>query len=100
MSLDYDIKLGDIYPNLRGVGLDIEDMDFPVRIYNTLKRCEIHTLQTLLNYSCNEILEHKEAAFRKDGLIDQIIYKLDNLDSNSECIVDIGIETKLGGTKQ
>ena len=97
MSLDYDMKLGDAFPNLRDVGLDIEELDFPVRIYNTLKRCEIHTLQILLKYSCNEVLKHKKAAFRKDGLIDHIIWKLENLGSNSECIVDIGIEIKPGG---
>ena len=77
MNLDYDMKLGDAFPNLKDIKLDVEEFDLPVRVYNTLKRCEINTLQTLLKYSCNEILEHKKAGFRKDGLIDQIAYTLD-----------------------
>ena len=59
MNLDYDMKLRDAFPNLQGVELNIEEFDLPVRIYNTLKRCKINSLQELLSYSCNEILAHK-----------------------------------------
>ena len=76
MNLDYDMKLGNAFPNLRDLELNIEELNFPARTYNTLKRCGIHTLQGLLAYSCNELLEHKEAVGRTDGLIDQIAQKI------------------------
>jgi hypothetical protein len=73
MNLDYDMKFGDAFPNLRGVDLATEEFDFPVRIHNILKRCKINTLHELLVYSCNDILNDGGAPW----LIDHIVHKLD-----------------------
>jgi len=86
MNLDYDMKLGDMFPNLQSLELDIEELDFPVRTYNTLKRCNVHTLQSLLANSCNELLEHKEAVRRTDGLIEQIAHTLNNFHTWEDAI--------------
>jgi len=72
MNLDYDMKFGDAFPNLRGVDLATEEFDLPVRIHNILKRCKINTLHELLAYSCNDILNDGGAPW----LIDHIVHKL------------------------
>lgn len=41
-------KLGEVYKNLIGVNLTIEDMDLPVSVYNYLKRGGIDHLQQIL----------------------------------------------------
>ncbi|MCL2398782.1 MAG: hypothetical protein FWC91_03425 [Defluviitaleaceae bacterium] len=100
MNLNYDMKLGDAFPNLQGIKLDVEEFDLPVRLYNTLKRCDIHSLQTLLTYSCNEILEHKKASFRKDGLIDHIAYTLNKLHLKHSTTMKIAGETYNGDVSE
>jgi hypothetical protein len=81
--LDYNAKLSKLFPNIQCVERGIEELDLSVRIYNILKRCEIHTLQDLLNYSCNELIEHKSAK-GKDGVAESIIYHLDWLNKGKE----------------
>lgn len=41
-------KLGEIYNNLSGVNMTVEDMDLPVSVYNYLKRGGINQLTQLL----------------------------------------------------
>ena len=50
-----DCKFGDVFKSLAGFNIDIEELDLPVRVYNLLKRNEIHTLEHLLLKSEDDI---------------------------------------------
>lgn len=61
VSLDEEAVLTDFLhesekpENNQVVDMNIEDLDFSVRSYNSLKRAGIHTLQTLLTYSYEDM---------------------------------------------
>lgn len=55
-QFDAKTKLGEIYKNLCGINLTVEDMDLPVRIYNYLKRCNINNLQQILLMSEDDLI--------------------------------------------
>lgn len=46
------------FPGLKGREMDLEDMDLPVSIYNSLKRGGIHTLSQLLELTPGELSDH------------------------------------------
>ena len=46
------------FPALEGRKMDLEDMDLPVSIYNSLKRGRIHTLVQLLELTPEELSGH------------------------------------------
>ena len=46
------------FPALEGREMDLEDMDLPVSIYNSLKRGGIHTLAQLLELTPRELSDH------------------------------------------
>ena len=46
------------FPALEGRKMDLEDMDLPVSIYNSLKRGGIHTLVQLLELTPEELSGH------------------------------------------
>lgn len=45
---DQNTKLGEVYKNLCGLNLTVEDMDLPVSVRNYLKRAGIDHLQQIL----------------------------------------------------
>lgn len=47
-----------MFPALKGREMDLEDMDLPVSIYNSLKRGGIHTLAQLLELSSEELSDY------------------------------------------
>lgn len=55
-EFDSKTKLGEIYKNLCGVHLTVEDMDLPVRVYNYLKRAGVNTLQQILLMSEDDLI--------------------------------------------
>lgn len=83
MNFGSDVKFCDILKELQGVDLKIDDMDLSVRVYNLLKRSDIHNLQQLLSMSIGDfmnILINKERRSRNlDKFIGQIVYKLQQL---------------------
>lgn len=72
--MNQDEKLMDIFPALRGRELLLEDMDLPVSVYNSLKRCKINTLAQLLELAAKDLpgcfLNRKEASC--DVLLDKL----------------------------
>lgn len=53
------------FPALEGREMDLEDMDLPVSIYNSLKRSGVHTLAQLLELTPGELSDrfwHRKAA--------------------------------------
>jgi DNA-directed RNA polymerase alpha subunit len=58
MSKDFDSsdKFGAMFPNLNGLNLDLyEAVEWPVRVYNFLKRAKVNTLQDLLSMSIDDL---------------------------------------------
>jgi len=68
-------KFGDIFKSLAGLNMDIEELDLPVRVYNLLKRNDIHTLEQLLTKSENELKRIAQIRPRP-GYMDDIQYIL------------------------
>lgn len=55
-EFDKETKLREVYKNLCGVTLTVEDMDLPVSVYNYLKRAGINKLEQILLMSENELI--------------------------------------------
>jgi len=78
MNVDCDMKLYKIFPNLYGIDMEILELGLPARVFNTLKRGNINTLNELLSHTCAEILRiDGTRSQHHDGLIDHIISNLD-----------------------
>lgn len=75
------IKIGEIWPLLKDIDMETEELDLPVRVYNFLKRGEIHTLQQLLERSSDGLFEIKCFEKHRKGIIS---YVMDMLKSLSE----------------
>lgn len=80
-ELDPKTKLGEVYKNLCGVNLTIEDMDLPVRVYNYLKRTGVKNLQQILLMSKEDFINAgKSIGFgRAHESYAYIIFKLEEL---------------------
>ena len=66
-----DRKFKEIFKTLAGLNMDVEELDLPVRVYNLLKRNDIHTLEHLLLKSENELRQVAQIRPRP-GLIGDI----------------------------
>jgi DNA-directed RNA polymerase alpha subunit len=82
MNIDYGTKLYEAFPNLQGIEREIWDLELPVRVFNTLKRNNIDTLQDVLKYSCNELMQLKGS--RQQHITDVVNYILFILDNFNE----------------
>jgi DNA-directed RNA polymerase alpha subunit len=89
MSIDFDrnVKFSEIFKELQGIDLTVEELDLSVRSCNFLKRAEIHSLQQLLSMSLDDltIINDKRSYM-------EIIEKLRKLSDNK--VHNADIETK------
>ena len=74
-------KFGDMFKTLYEIDIDVEELDFPVRVYNMVKRANIHTLQQLLAQSEADLVRASQASFRpgQSGNVQYIIEILKEL---------------------
>ena len=70
------IKYLELYPSLNGLDLAVEELDLPVPVYNFLNRNGIHTVQSLLDVSEDDLMKIKTLSGRQDKFIEVISYKL------------------------
>jgi len=73
------IKLGEIWPLLKDIDMETEELDLPVRVYNFLKRGGIHSLQQLLERSYNDLIEIKCLEKYRQGIISCVMDILKSL---------------------
>jgi len=78
--MDNNAKLCDVFKVLQGLNITVEDLDFPVNIYNFLKRGDIHNLQQLLSKSINDLSKLKDMNnTQKNRKLNYIVEKLQDL---------------------
>lgn len=70
-------KLGDMFTELNGIDLPIEDFDFPISVYNALRRGGILNLKQLLSMSEDEL-----KLILKQKFFDYIISTLSDFNTN------------------
>lgn len=67
--------LGEVYKNLSGLNLTVEDMDLPVSVYNYLKRGGINHLQQILLMSETDLMQlrfaHRNYAYLMSWLAEE-----------------------------
>ena len=62
MSLSYEDNqtLGEMFGNLKGIDMNIEELDLEVATRNLLQRGNIHTLQELLGVPINDFSNNQK----------------------------------------